>query len=98
MREVPITLQIKRASDLSACNDDGLLAIPELASFAEEQIVGQYQPPFQSFNCSLVNLEHTSCETLGKKMILVKEDIKAETVCEFHCIHSAVFTPGACAE
>ena len=69
MREVPITLQIKRASDLAACGDDGLLALSELASLAEEQIMSNYQPPPQYSSCSLVSLEHTSCETLGENGI-----------------------------
>ena len=67
--EVPIILEIRHASDLSVCTDDGLLAISSLASYAEEQIISQYQPPFENFKCNLANLQLTSCETLGKKQL-----------------------------
>ena len=65
MREVPITLQIKGAAGLTACGDNGLLALPQLASEAEEQIMNNYQPPLLYSDCNIVSLEHTSCETLG---------------------------------
>ena len=63
MREVPILVQIKNAADFPACGDDGLLALPELASQAEEEIMSNYQPPL---TCSLVSVVRTSCEALGK--------------------------------
>ena len=65
MREVPITLQIRGAADLPACGDNGLLALPLLASEVEKQILSNYQPPPLFSDCNIVSLEHTSCETLG---------------------------------
>ena len=66
MREVPVTVQIKKApADLSACSDDGLLAIPELEAIAEEQIINRYQ---QASGCRLVSLNHTSCKTKGENV------------------------------
>lgn len=75
MREVPITLQIKRASGLAACSEDGLLALPQLASEAEEQIISKYRPSPQYSSCKLVSLEHTSCESLGKIQLATSVDI-----------------------
>lgn len=65
MREVPITLQIRGASGLAVCSEDGLLALPQLASRVEEQIMSNYQPPPLYSDCEIVSLEHTSCEMLG---------------------------------
>lgn len=66
MREVPITIQIRRTSGLAVCSEDGLLALPQLAARVEEQIMNNYQPPPLYSDCEIVSLEHTSCETLGK--------------------------------
>ena len=63
MRGVNIILQIKGASHLSACNEEGKLAITELASMAEDQIVSNF--PSSLSDCSIINLEQTSCEAFG---------------------------------
>jgi hypothetical protein len=65
MREVPITLQIRGASGLAVCGEDGLLALPQLASQVEERIMSNYEPPPLYSDCDIASLEHTSCETLG---------------------------------
>ena len=69
MREVPITLQIRGASGFAACDDNGLLSLPQLASEAKEQILSNYQPPLLYSDCDIVSLEHTSCEKLGIQII-----------------------------